>query len=145
LAYLLRGLELALLSPIALIGLLIELLRSLFVKAKRKIKRQGSSPALFTALSEPNLSEDKVAPFLVAIRLTDFLIRVHHAQDLSQSDISARKRQQLDESLSQWSTPHSQEQATPPKVHRRHGINELLEYLREIRAKVYVFEEDGAG
>jgi hypothetical protein len=50
LAYLLRGLELALLSPIALIGLLIELLRSLFVKAKRKIKRQASSPALFTTL-----------------------------------------------------------------------------------------------
>lgn len=92
-AYLLRGLELALLSPIALIGLLIELLRSLFVKAKRKIKRQASSPALFTTLSEATLTEDRVAPYLVAIRLTDFLIRVHHEQDLSQSDISARKRQ----------------------------------------------------
>jgi hypothetical protein len=30
-------------------------------------------------------------------------------------------------------------------VHRRHGIDEFLEYLREIRAKVYVFEEVGAG
>jgi hypothetical protein len=92
LAYLLRGLELALLSPIALIGLLIELLRSLFVKAKRKIKRQASSPALFTTLSEATLSEDRAAPFLVAIKLTDLLIRVHHSQDLSQSDISSRNR-----------------------------------------------------
>ena len=80
-AYFLRGLELALLSPIALIGLLIELLRSLFVKAKRKIKREASSPALFANLTESTLSEDRVTPFLVAIRLTDFLIRVHHEED----------------------------------------------------------------
>jgi len=44
--YMFRCLEFALLSPIALIGLMLEFLRSMCVKVKRKIKRTPSSPSL---------------------------------------------------------------------------------------------------
>jgi len=114
--YLLRGLELALLSPIALIGLLLEILRSLCVKAKRKFKRQNSDPALFSDLLSDTSDLDDIArnkePYLVAIRLTDLVIRVISSQD-SFSDASSIKE--------------SIKGSTKPMVKKQHaGLDESM-------------------
>lgn len=81
--YTLKILEFILLSPIAIIGLVIEYSRALFVKSKRRLmmrkhKENKSSPKSRKEMSSPSklFAEDlHRPPYLVIVRVSELLIK----------------------------------------------------------------------
>jgi hypothetical protein len=139
--YIWKVIEFVLLSPLALIGLLIEFFRSCFLRLKRKIVVEPPRKARSNFLE--SLQEDLTLPkkdLIIAIRLLGLLVdlkSVPQGEDLLDQSSMKSSGGGGDEASSFM----NESPRRVIKIYKRRQIESFLRFLGEIKAQVFVFED----